>query len=63
MEMNRKLSERWSTYCNMATIFMAAFTPLASQFGIPASVMPYVLLGTSLVTLGSQAVKQGKFDD
>ncbi|AUR98390.1 TMhelix containing protein [Vibrio phage 1.250.O._10N.261.55.E11] len=61
--LNKQLSKRWSTYCNIATILVAAFTPLATQFGIPDAVMPYVLLGTSLVTLGAQAVKQGKFDD
>lgn len=62
MKINKQLSKRWSTYCNAATIFVAAFTPLAGQFGIPEPVMPYVLLGTSLVTLGAQAIKQGQFD-
>lgn len=62
MKMNEQLSKRWSTYCNVVTIIVAAFTPLAGQFGIPESVMPYVLLGTSLVTLGAQAIKQGQFD-
>lgn len=61
--LNKQLSKRWSTYCNIATILTAAFTPLVGQFGIPVTVMPYVLLGLSLVTLGAQAVKQGKFDD
>lgn len=62
MKMNEQLSKRWSTYCNVVTIIVAAFTPLASQFDIPESVTPYVLLGTSLVTLGAQAIKQGQFD-
>lgn len=63
MKLNNKLSKRWSTYCNLATIVTAAFTPLAGQFGIPDQVMPYVLLVCSVVTLGAQAIKQGKFDD
>ena len=63
MKMNEQLSKRWSTYCNVITIVMAAFTPLVGQFGIPESVMPYVLLATSTLTLGAQAIKQGQFDD
>lgn len=60
---NKKLSKRWSTWCNAATIVTAAFTPVAGQFGIPDMAMPYVLLGMSLVTLFAQGIKQGKFDD